>query len=111
MTEDLRLSAVLQRLEKTIASRRSADPESSYTASLLHAGVQRCAKKFGEEAVEATIAAVAGNKKALTEETADVLYHLIVLLNAAGVSLDDVAGALAAREGTSGHEEKAGRQN
>jgi len=103
------LGAVLDELFATIEARRGADPKSSYTASLLAAGPARCAKKFGEEAVEAVIAAVEGDKAALTEEAADTLYHLLVLLAAKGVTPDDVAGALARRKGVSGHDEKASR--
>lgn len=103
------IGAVLQRLETTIAARKGADADRSYTASLLAGGAEKCAKKFGEEAVEAALAAVSSDKQHLTAEAADVLYHLLVLLASAGVSLDDVAAALAAREGVSGHDEKAAR--
>ncbi|MFC2951296.1 phosphoribosyl-ATP diphosphatase [Marinicaulis aureus] len=101
---------VLRRLETTIASRKGASADSSYTASLLAGGAQKCAKKFGEEAVEAALAAVSGDKSHLTAEAADVLYHLIVMLAQQDVSLNDVADALAAREGRSGHDEKASRK-
>ena len=94
----------------TIESRKGASAESSYTASLLQAGAERCAKKFGEEAVEAALAGAKGDKAALTAEAADALYHLLVLMAAAGVSPDDVAGALKQRQGVSGHEEKASRK-
>ncbi len=88
---------------------RAADPAASYTARLLAAGVERSAKKFGEEAVEAAIAAVAGDKAGLTEEAADVLYHLLVMLQASGVALDDVMAALQRRTSQSGIAEKASR--
>lgn len=104
-----RLSEELDRLAATIAARAGADPSTSYTAQLLAAGAARCAKKFGEEAVEAAIAAAQNDRAALTAEAADVLYHLLVLLQAAGVSTDDVAAALAARTGQSGLQEKASR--
>ncbi len=104
------IGAVLERLEATIAARKGASADTSYTASLLAGGAQKCAKKFGEEAVEAALAAVSGDKKHLTAEAGDVLYHLLVMLAEAGVSLDDVAAALAAREGMSGHDEKAARK-
>ena len=104
------IGAVLQRLEATIASRKGASTDSSYTASLLAGGAQKCAKKFGEEAVEAALAAVSGDTQHLTAEAADVLYHLTVMLVQQGASLSDVANALAAREGTSGHDEKASRK-
>jgi phosphoribosyl-ATP pyrophosphohydrolase len=105
-----RFPEVIERLEATIASRRGADPQSSYTAKLLGEGPQRAAKKFGEEAVETVIAAVAGDPDALAAESADLIYHWLVLLAGAGVSLDAVAAKLAAREGTSGLAEKAARK-
>ena len=110
MSGDNDIGAVLNRLEATIAARKGASADTSYTASLLAGGAQKCAKKFGEEAVEAALAAVSGDRKHLTAEAADVLYHLLVMLAQVGVSLDDVAAALSAREGTSGHEEKASRK-
>jgi phosphoribosyl-ATP pyrophosphohydrolase len=87
---------------------RSGDP-GSYTAKLVGEGVERCAKKFGEEAVEAALAAVSGNARALTEEAADVLYHLLVMLEAGGVSLDQVMAELQRRTSQSGLAEKASR--
>ncbi|MEM9233240.1 MAG: phosphoribosyl-ATP diphosphatase [Pseudomonadota bacterium] len=104
------IGAVLDRLMTNIEGRRRADPESSYTASLLAAGPERCARKFGEEAIEATLAGALQHKAELTAEAADVMYHLAVLLAANGLSFEDVARELAAREGVSGHDEKAGRQ-
>jgi phosphoribosyl-ATP pyrophosphohydrolase len=104
-----RFADILGRLEAVIASRKGADPASSYTAQLLAGGPARAAKKFGEEAVEAALAAVSGDPDALAAESADVIYHWLVLLAAAGVSLDDVAAKLEAREGRSGLEEKASR--
>jgi len=101
---------VLDRLCATIAARRTADPEQSYTAKLLGEGVERCAKKFGEEAVETALAAVKGDKTAVANEAADVLYHLLVLLAAAGVEPGEVYAVLAAREGRSGLDEKASRR-
>jgi len=109
MTDANDIGAVLKRLETTIASRKGASADASYTASLLAGGAQKCAKKFGEEAVEAALAAVAGDKKNLTAEAADVLYHLTVMLTERGILLADVAAVLAARENMSGHEEKAAR--
>ena len=100
----------LDRLFATIAARKIADAGSSYTAKLLKDGVERCAKKFGEEAVEAAIAAVSGKKDATIAESADVLYHLLVLWAACGIKPEDVYEALAAREGRSGLEEKASRK-
>ena len=101
----------IDRLFATIASRKGGDPETSYTAKLLAAGVEKCAKKFGEEAVEAVIAATAKDPKALTSESADVLYHLLTLWAAAGITPDDVYAALKARESQSGLQEKASRKS
>lgn len=101
---------VIDRLFATIAARKNASPETSYTAKLLHQGVERCAKKFGEEAVEAALAAVSGNKPAIAAESADVLYHLLVLWAACGIAPKDVYAVLEAREGRSGLDEKASRQ-
>jgi phosphoribosyl-ATP pyrophosphohydrolase len=96
-------------LERIVAERgRSGDP-GSYTAKLLGEGVERCAKKFGEEAVEAALAAVSGDRKALTAEAADVLYHLLVMLEAGGVSLAEVMSELQRRTAQSGLQEKASR--
>jgi phosphoribosyl-ATP pyrophosphohydrolase len=104
-----RFADIVARLEAVIASRRGADPASSYTAKLLAGGPPLAAKKFGEEAIEAALAAVQNDKAGLAAESADVIYHWLVLLAAAGVSLDDVAARLEAREGTSGIDEKASR--
>lgn len=102
------LTDTLVRLAATIEARKGADPASSYTAQLL-ADPARAAKKLGEEAVETVIAASQGDKDAIAAESADLIYHWLVLLAATGVSLDAVAGKLAAREGKSGLEEKASR--
>ena len=106
-----RFSQTLERLAATIEARKGADPASSYTAKLLSEGVERAAKKFGEEAVEAVIAAAQGDRDGLAAESADLIYHWLVVLARAGVSLDDVAERLEAREGTSGIAEKAGRKS
>ena len=100
----------LDRLFAIIATRKTADAGTSYTAKLLQGGIERCAKKFGEEAVEAAIAAVSGKKGATVAESADVLYHLLVLWAACGIEPEEVYAALAAREARSGLEEKASRQ-
>ena len=100
----------LERLAATIASRKGADPASSWTAKLLAKGPEKAAEKFGEEAVEAIIEAVKGDRERLTAEAADVLYHLLVMLTARDVTLDEVLAELERREGTSGVAEKAGRQ-
>ena len=104
-----RFAEVLARLAVTIESRRGGDPKASYTAGLL-ADPARAAKKLGEEAVETVIAAVSGDADALTAESADMIYHWMVLLAASGIELDAVADKLAAREGRSGIEEKASRK-
>lgn len=103
------LGAELDHLNATIAARAGDDPKSSYTASLLAAGVEKCAKKLGEEAVETALAAAKGDKAALAAEAADVVYHLLVLLKASGVSGEDVAAVLRSRRGVSGLDEKASR--
>jgi phosphoribosyl-ATP pyrophosphohydrolase len=105
------LGEALARLWATIEARRGASPDSSYTAKLLAAGPAGAARKLGEETLEAIIEAVKGDKSALTRESADVLYHLLVLWEAAGLSPDDVAAELTRREGTSGIEEKRGRKS
>ena len=102
-------SDVLERLAATIAARTGADPASSYTAKLLSQGPAGAAKKLGEEAVETALAAVSGDEDAIAAESADLIYHWLVLLAATGVDLDAVAAKLAAREGRSGIEEKASR--
>jgi phosphoribosyl-ATP pyrophosphohydrolase len=99
----------LNRLAATIAARKLADPESSWTAKLLAKGPEKCAEKFGEEAVEAIIEAVKGDRAKLTAEAADVLYHLLVMLAARDVTLADVLAELERREGVSGLAEKAAR--
>lgn len=101
----------LDTLAATIAARRGADPETSWTAKLLAKGPEKCAEKFGEEAVEAVIEAVRGDRARLTEEAADVLYHLLVMCAARGVTLDDIRAELARREGCSGIAEKAARSS
>jgi phosphoribosyl-ATP pyrophosphohydrolase len=99
----------LTRLAATIAARKGADPESSWTAKLLAKGPEKCAEKFGEEAVEAIVEAVRGDRTRLTSEAADVLYHLLVMLTARDITLDDVLAELDRRAGQSGIAEKASR--
>ncbi len=99
----------LERLAATIAARKGTDPETSWTAKLLAKGPEKCAEKFGEEAVEAIIEAVKGDRAKLTAEAADVLYHLLVMLAARDVTLADVLAELDRRDGTSGIAEKASR--
>jgi phosphoribosyl-ATP pyrophosphohydrolase len=104
-----RFAETLERLNATIAARKGADPQSSYTAKLLGEGAGRAAKKFGEEAFETAIAAAEGDADAVAAESADLIYHWLVLLSAANVSLDQVAAKLEEREGKSGLQEKAER--
>jgi phosphoribosyl-ATP pyrophosphohydrolase len=101
--------AVLARLEGVIRSRRGADPESSHTARMLARGTRKCAQKFGEEAVETVVAAVAESRADLASEAADALYHLLIVLASRDVALSDVLAQLAKREGKSGVAEKAAR--
>jgi phosphoribosyl-ATP pyrophosphohydrolase len=100
---------VLDRLWSVVVSRRTAAPAVSHSARLLSRGTAKVAQKFGEEAVECLIEAVAGNRDAVVAESADVLYHLIVLWVSAGVSPDEVWAELKRREGVSGIAEKASR--
>ncbi len=100
----------LQSLSDTILSRRGADPETSWTAKLLSKGPEKCAEKFGEEAVEAIIEAVKGDRKKLATEAADALYHLLVMCAARDVTLADIEAELERREDRSGIAEKAARR-
>jgi phosphoribosyl-ATP pyrophosphohydrolase len=104
MTED-----VLIRLAGTIRARRDAAAGSSYTRQLLDAGPERCARKLGEEAIETVIAALGGSREALATEAADLLYHLLVLLDSREVALTEVLAVLEARMETSGLAEKSSR--
>jgi phosphoribosyl-ATP pyrophosphohydrolase len=104
------MTFTLYDLETRIKARTTADPEVSYTRQLLDKGVAHCAKKLGEEGVETVIAAVTEDDHRLIAETADLLYHLLVVLTARGVTLADVEAILAEREGMSGLEEKALRK-
>ncbi len=103
------IDAGLERLERLIADRAGAAPDASWTARLLSAGPEKCAEKFGEEAVEAVIEAVRGDSDRLVSEAADVLYHLLVMLASRDVPLARVMAELERREGVSGIAEKAGR--
>ncbi|MCW2247974.1 phosphoribosyl-ATP pyrophosphohydrolase [Azospirillum fermentarium] len=109
MSEAQATAAVLERLYATINARKGADPASSYTAKLFSRGVPKIAQKVGEEAVEAVIEAMRGDTDALVGESADLLYHLLVLWAATGVEPEAVFAKLAAREGTSGIDEKNSR--
>jgi phosphoribosyl-ATP pyrophosphohydrolase len=103
-----RFATVVGRLAEVIETRRDGDASQSYTAQLLN-DLDRAAKKLGEEAVETVIAAAQGDRDALIAESADLIYHWLVVVAAAGVSLDEVAENLEAREGKSGLAEKASR--
>lgn len=96
-------------LAATIAARKNADPDSSWTAKLLSMGPEKCAEKFGEEAIEAIIEAVKGDRAKLTAEAADALYHLLVMCAACDVTLADIESELASRAAQSGIAEKAQR--
>lgn len=99
----------LTRLEATVAARRAADPDASYVAKLNARGLPKIAQKLGEEAVETVIAAMANDREGLVGEAADLLFHLVVLLNRQGVPLAEVMAELDRREGVSGIAEKASR--
>ena len=99
----------LEELETSIATRAKASPDESWTAKLLAKGPEKCAEKFGEEAVEAIIEAVKNNPEKLASEAADVLFHLLVMLHARGVTVAQVMEVLAARQTQSGLAEKASR--
>jgi phosphoribosyl-ATP pyrophosphohydrolase len=101
---------VVDRLYTVIQSRREADPAESHTARLFERGVEKIAQKLGEEAVETVIEAINGKRKAVISESADLLYHLLVLWAARGIDIDDVWAELATREGISGIAEKAARK-
>jgi phosphoribosyl-ATP pyrophosphohydrolase len=103
------MTFTIEDLDKRIASRAGASPDESYTAKLLKDGVERCAKKFGEESAEIIIAAVTKDRRATESEASDVIYHLLVLLRAAGVPLSDVMAQLERRTAQSGLQEKASR--
>ncbi|WP_300068077.1 phosphoribosyl-ATP diphosphatase [uncultured Ruegeria sp.] len=99
----------LEKLEQVIAARKGTNPDSSWTAKLLAKGPEKCAEKFGEEAIEAIIEAIKGDQEKLTAEAADVLYHLLVMLASRDVALSTVLSELERRQGTSGIAEKASR--
>lgn len=102
--------SALQRLAATIEARRNASADESWTARLLAKGPEKCAEKFGEEAIEAVIEAVRGDRARLTSEAADVIYHLLVMLAARDVTLAEVEAELERREGRSGIAEKDARE-
>lgn len=104
------MTDVLHRLAATVAARKGADPATSHTAKLLAKGPAKCAQKFGEEAVEAVIEAVRGDREKLIAEAGDTLYHLLVMLASRDVTLADVLAELERREGVSGIDEKSSRK-
>ena len=111
MIKDTLMTAfTIHDLAATIDARATAGAEASYTRKLLDKGPAHCAKKLGEEAIETVIAAVEGDNSALAVESADLIYHLLVLLKSRGLALADVEAALAQRTGMSGLEEKAARK-
>lgn len=109
MSETQAFAAVLDALHTTIAARKGGDPNLSYTAKLLSQGPVKAAQKLGEEAIETALAAALNDRDGVAGESADLIYHWLVLLCASGVSLDEVAAKLQARVGRSGLEEKASR--
>ena len=110
LQRERQMTGILNRLARTVAKKRAADPKSSWTAQLLAAGPEKTAQKFGEEAVEAVIEAVRGDRDRLTAEAADVLYHLLVMLAARDIELDEVLKVLEEREGISGIDEREARK-
>lgn len=106
---DAKTIETLKALEATLKARKGAAADQSYVASLYAKGVRKIAQKVGEEAVETAMAVAEDNNSEIITESADLLFHLMVLLEARDLSLDDVASELARREGTSGHTEKASR--
>lgn len=101
---------ILATVLETIKSRRDAEPETSYTAQLFNKGIQKIAQKVGEEAIEVALAAVSGDKDEVISESADLIFHLMVLWEQQGVSPEDVLSEIARRQGVSGLEEKASRK-
>jgi phosphoribosyl-ATP pyrophosphohydrolase len=110
MSDSDRFATALSRLSATIAARQGDDPSQSYTAKLLSQGPVKAAQKLGEEAIETALAAALNDADGVASESADLIYHWLVLLRASGVSLDEVAAKLEAREGQSGLAEKAARK-
>ena len=110
MSKDLNIDAVIDRLFETVASRKGGDAAESYTAKLFARGTDKIAQKLGEEAVETVIAAVTKDRDGMIGESADLIYHLLVLWADAGIRPEDVLAELERREGTSGIAEKASRK-
>ena len=100
------MSKILERLDLTIQRKTTESPNKSHTAKLLKKGTEKCAEKFGEEAIELIVASVKKKKKEIIGEAADTLYHMFVLLRSKNISIKEVLTELASREGISGIEEK-----
>ena len=100
------MNKILERLDLTIQGKTTESPNKSHTAKLLKKGTEKCAEKFGEEAIELIVASVKKKKKEIIGEAADTLYHMLVLLRSKNISIDEVLIELASREGISGIEEK-----
>ena len=103
------MNSILDQLQATIQERSSSSADKSYTKSLLEGGIKKCSQKFAEESAELIIAALSEDDRALIGEAGDVIYHLMVLLQARNITLNDVTGELASRMNVSGHDEKAHR--
>ena len=100
------MNTLLERLDLTIQGKTTESPNKSHTAKLLREGTEKCAEKFGEEAIELIVASVKKKKKEIIGEAADTMYHMLVLLRSKDISINDVLTELASREGISGIEEK-----
>ena len=100
------MNKILERLDLTIQRKTTESPNQSHTAKLLKKGTEKCAEKFGEEAIELIVASVKKKKKEIIGEAADTLYHMFVLLRSKNISINEVLTELASREGISGIEEK-----
>ena len=100
------MNKILERLDLTIQGKTTESPNQSHTAKLLKKGTEKCAEKFGEEAIELIVASVKKKKKEIIGEAADALYHMLVLLRSKNISINEVLSELASREGISGIEEK-----
>ena len=100
------MNKILERLDLTIQGKTTESPNKSHTAKLLKKGTEKCAEKFGEEAIELIIASIKKKKKEIIGEAADALYHMLVLLRSKNISINEVLSELASREGISGIEEK-----
>jgi len=100
------MNKILERLDLTIQRKTTESPNQSHTAKLLKKGTEKCAEKFGEEAIELIVASVKKKKKEIIGEAADTLYHMLVLLRSKNISINEVLTELASREGISGIEEK-----